>query len=248
MYKNLLEEVGFTKGEVKVYSTLLRLGESTTGKIVSDSGVSSGKVYEILDKLIAKGLASFIVKGKVKFFTSASPNRILDYLREKEKDLKRKELELQKELPMLLNLEHSVKKEYETHLFKGLKGIETAVYDALRDMGSKDVVLAMGVKSFEDFRFRLLWKKWHKARIRQKIKCRVIFSDRVEYHVFLKKLSLIEVRALRGITPAAIDVMNDKVLIFTYADEPSCLLIKNKEIAQSFTTFFENFWKVAKEI
>ena len=58
----LLEELGLTKGEIKVYLTLLKLGETTTGKIVEEAGISSGKIYEILEKLIRKGLASFIIK------------------------------------------------------------------------------------------------------------------------------------------------------------------------------------------
>ena len=52
MNEQLLEEIGLTKGEIKVYLTLLRLGETTTGKIIEKAQISSGKIYEILDKLI----------------------------------------------------------------------------------------------------------------------------------------------------------------------------------------------------
>ncbi len=55
-----------------------------------------------------------------------------------------------------------------------------------------------------------------------------------------------DVTVLGGITPSAIDVMGDKVLIFTYEEEPSCLVIANEGIAKSFTTFFETMWKIAK--
>ena len=87
MNEKLLEEIGLTKGEIKVYLTLLKLGETTTGKIIEEAGISSGKIYEILDKLIRKGLAGFIIKDKTKHFAAASPNRIVDYLREKESDI-----------------------------------------------------------------------------------------------------------------------------------------------------------------
>jgi hypothetical protein len=40
--------------------------------------------------------------------------------------------------------------------------------------------------------------------------------------------------------------MDENVLILTHGKEPSCLLIKNAEIAQSFTTFFNSLWKIAK--
>ena len=54
--------------------------------------VSSSKIYEIMDKLIQKGLVSYIIKSGVKYFESAQPNRLLDYISEKEK-----KLEIQKE-------------------------------------------------------------------------------------------------------------------------------------------------------
>lgn len=85
MDTKLLEELGLSKGEIKVYLTLLKLGETTTGKIIEEAQISGGKIYLILDKLIKKGLASFSIKEKTKYFSAASPNRILDYLHEKKK-------------------------------------------------------------------------------------------------------------------------------------------------------------------
>ncbi len=247
MKEKLLEELGLTKGEIKVYFTLLKLGETTTGKIIEEAEISSGKIYEILEKLIKKGFVSFIVKEKTKYFSPASPRRILDYVHEKEKELNQKEQELLKELPSLIALERSGKEKKETHLFKGFKGIQTAIFEALEDMDSKDEVLAMGIRSSKEERFNLLWQQWHLNRVNRKISCKIIFSDEnSEYYNNLKKMKFAKVRVLKGITPSAIDVMKDKVLIFTYGEEPSCLLIKNSEIAESFKSFFENLWKIAK--
>ena len=78
MNEKILEEIGLTKGEIRVYLTLLKIGETTTGKIIEEAQISSGKIYEILDKLIKKGLASYVIKDKTKYFNAVSPNRILD--------------------------------------------------------------------------------------------------------------------------------------------------------------------------
>ncbi len=248
MNERLLEEIGLTKGEIKVYLTLLKIGETTTGRIIEGAQISSGKIYEILDKLIKKGLASYIIKEKTKYFSSASPNRILDYIHEKEKELNQKEQELLKELPSLLVIEKTRKKEYETTLFKGFKGIQTAIFESLEDLTPKDEVLAMGIRSSKEERFNLLWQRWHIKRINKKIACKMIFSDRnTDYFRAFKKMKVTEVKVLQGITPSAIDVMKDRVLIFTYREEPSCLSIKNPEIAQSFRTLFENLWRIAKK-
>ncbi len=247
MNEKLLEEIGLTKGEIKVYLTLLKLGETTTGKIIEQAGISSGKIYEILDKLIKKGLVSFIIKEKTKYFKSASPNRILDYMHEKEKDLQIKEKELEKELPFLLNLEDK-KEGHETTLFKGLKGIQTAIFEALENVEKGQEVLAMGVMSTKDEKYNILWEKWHSERLKKKINCRILFSDKgSEYYKLFSKMSYIDVRIVSGLTPSAIDVIGSRVLIFTYGKEPSCLTIKDDEIAQSFRTLFESLWKFAKK-
>ena len=248
MNEKLLEEIGLTKGEIKVYLTLLEIGQTTTGKIIEKAQISSGKIYEILDKLMKKGLVSFIIKEKTKYFQASSPNRILDFIHEKEKNLKEKEQELQKEIPLLLDLQKSKREKYETNLFRGFRGIQTAIFDALRDLTSKDKVLAMGIISSKKELFNIMWQKWHIERIRRKIVCEAIFSDKgTEYYNVFKKMRHTNVKVLEGITPSAIDIMGDKVLIFTYEDEPSCLSITNKEIAKSFTTFFETMWRIAEK-
>lgn len=248
MNEQLLEEIGLTKGEIKVYLTLLKLGETTTGKIIEEAQISSGKIYEILEKLIKKGLASYTIKEKTKYFSAASPNRILDYLHEKEKSIKEKEQELLKELPALLSIEKAGKKEYETNLFKGFKGIQTAIFEALEDLTEKDEVLAMGIISHKKEQYNLLWQRWHKERINKKIICKAIFSEKnTNYYKSFMKMKFTEVKVLKGITPSAIDIMGKRVLIFTYGEEASCLSIKNPEIAQSFKTFFETMWKIAEK-
>src|SRR3989338_11365214 len=109
MNEKILEEIGLTKGEIKVYFSLLKLGETTTGKIIEEAQISSGKIYEILEKLIKKGLVSYIIKEKTKYFSATSPRRIIDYIHEKEHELMKKEEEFEKELPALLNLQKQKK-------------------------------------------------------------------------------------------------------------------------------------------
>ena len=249
MNEKLLEDIGLTKGEITVYLTLLRLGETTTGRIIEDAQISSGKIYEILEKLIRKGLASFIIKEKTKYFSAASPSRIIDYLHEKEQELDDKEQQLHKELPSLLALAKAGKKEkeHETTLFKGMKGMQTAIFEALEKMDAGDEVLAMGIRSSKEAWYNAMWQRWHRERMQKKIVCKALFSDKGTpyYHAF-KKIKFTQVRVLEGITPSAIDVMKNRVLIFTYGEEPSCLVINNSEVAQSFTTFFHTLWNISK--
>lgn len=84
MDTKILESVGFAKGEIRVYLSLLELGETTTGTIIKSSKITGSKVYEILDKLIKKGLVSYIIREKTRYFQATSPKRLLDYINRKE--------------------------------------------------------------------------------------------------------------------------------------------------------------------
>src|SRR3989338_7840032 len=94
-----LTSIGFTDGEEKVYLALLKIGSSSSGPIAKESGVSRSKLYEILEKLARKGVVSHCKKNKVSCFTAAPPTRILDYLKEKESQLRQQEESFQSMLP-----------------------------------------------------------------------------------------------------------------------------------------------------
>jgi len=247
MNEKLLEEIGLTKGEIKVYLTLLKIGETTTGKIIEEAEISSGKIYEILDKLIKKGLASFIIKEKTKYFSTASPNRILDYIKEKEENLKEKENEILKELPSLLSLREKHKSKYESTLYKGFNGIKTVIFDSIHNLKKGDEVYAMGLRGSKAKKYNILWINWHNQRIKKKVNCKMIFSQIDNYYKDLNKLKYTEARSIKGITPSAVTILGNTVLLFTFGDNPAVLKITHPEIAQSFKTFFETMWVIAKK-
>jgi len=248
MIEKTLEDLGFTKGEIKVYLTLLNIGETTTGKIIEKAKISGGKVYQILDKLEDKGLVSHIVKNKTKYFSASSPKRIFDYLNEEKEKLVQTEKEVQKEMPFLTSIQDMHKKRHETTLFLGAEGIKTAIFQALDELNQDDEALAMGVRGDKGEFFNIMWEKWHKERASRKIKGRFIFSQRdKKVDKIFKNIKQTEIRYLESITPSAIGILKESVLIQTYEDEPSCLLIKNEQISKSFRSFFENLWKLAKK-
>jgi HTH-type transcriptional regulator, sugar sensing transcriptional regulator len=242
----LLEDIGLTKGEIKVYLTLLKIGETTTGKIIENAEISGGKVYLILDKLIKKGLVSHIIKEKTKYFSAASPNKILEYVKEKEKFLEDKKNKIEAQLPSLYPLLNNSKNKYNTQLYLGYDGIKTAIFEALKNTSKKEPILIMGINLSRDTKYNILWKHWHTERIKKKINCKMLFShNNSEYFNIFSKMKYTQIKVLKGITPSSVGIVGDQILLTTYGEEPSCLLIKHPEITSSFKTFFETLWNVA---
>jgi len=248
MNVEILEQIGLTKSEISVYLALLELGSSSTGKIVDKSKVASSKVYEILDKLIQKGLVSFIIKAGVKYFEAAPPDRIMDYMEEKEKRFNKQKNELKKILPELELKQKTAKYKSEATIYKGLRGMETAFNDALKLLKSGDEHLAFGIpkRSEPVNRFFI---KFNKERARRKIKNRIIFTEQARTdpktasQTYPENNPLAEIKFTNEVIPAAINVFNDRVIIFpSEVEEPLIIVIDNKEIAESFRVQFERWW------
>jgi sugar-specific transcriptional regulator TrmB len=64
----VLQEVGLTKAEAKVYIALLKLGSSTIGSILRQSGLHSSVVYNFLQRLQEKGLIAYTIHDKINTF------------------------------------------------------------------------------------------------------------------------------------------------------------------------------------
>lgn len=242
-----LERAGLTKNESKVYLALLQAGTSKTGKILKFSGLTSGKIYEILESLKAKGLVSESVINNVKHFTAAPPAQILEYLHRKKALIEQDETRIKKALPEMEALRFLPKAELRAVVYTGFRGIKTAADEALAALKPGEDIVAMGVTVHKDPRYNEFWKRWSKGRIKKKIHARHIFSEKSDYFKTFKHMPHTSARVLSAITPAAIDVFGeDKTLILNYTEPASCILIYDKNTTTSFRQFFEQLWKIAK--
>ena len=50
------------------------------------------------------------------------------------------------------------------------------------------------------------------------------------------------------VTPAWIDVIRDYVAIITLENDPTCIVIKNEEVAKSYLVFFKMIWNMSSNV
>src|SRR3989344_2330280 len=116
MNKEALLGVGLTEKESEVYLALLSLGSSSAGQIIQKTGLHRAVVYDLLERLIEKGLVGYVIKGRKKYYESTNPQRLLDILKEKESKLK-------SILPNLIEL-CQFKDHLDIKIYKGKEGIK----------------------------------------------------------------------------------------------------------------------------
>ena len=241
----ILESIGLTKSETKVYISLLELGSSSVGAIINKSKVTSSKIYELLDKLIHKGLASSVIKKGIKYFEAAPPSRILDYLKEKDEELKNQIINIKNILPEL-ELKQKLSKEIsEISVYKSMKGIETIFSIILNILKKNDGYYVFGARSGATEAQRIFLLKYHEKRIAKGIKLKILFSKDIRNITQpYKQMKFTEVRCMNSglMSPTQTMIVKDKTIIILWKENPMGIIIDNKEIAESYKKYFWFLW------
>ena len=76
----ILEDLGLSNAEAKIYLALLELGTSKTGKIIDLTKLQSSTIYHVLGSLVEKGLVNYIFEGKIKYYQAESPDSLSFFL------------------------------------------------------------------------------------------------------------------------------------------------------------------------
>lgn len=248
MIKNALREIGLTDGEIRVYLGLLETGSTTTGKITKKSKISGSKVYEVLDRLISKGLASSVTKNGVKYFEATSPERILDYLDEKKDQIEEERVIIQKIIPELILKQKSTIKS-NVKVFTGFEGLKTANEDIISSLKKGEEWLSMGLTEQPKV-WEIYFNKRQKVRAEKGIKHRHLLNEKYKsLYQQRKKLPHTKFKFLsKGIEmPTSIEIYKNKVLILILLQEdPMAIMIEGEAVSNSFRNYFNVLWKTAK--
>lgn len=234
MNSEILEQVGLTKNESNVYKALLELGPSHAGNISRKTGLHRRTIYDTVEMLIKKGLVGYIVENNKKLFQASNPNRFLEILNEKENSI----LE---EIPKMMEFYSKTKEKEETNFYKGKEGLKNIFQDQLEN-NKEILILGASNSAFEILPFYFKW--YDKDRITKKIKVKIISSEKLQ-----KKIPISEIKYLpqKYANPLAINIYKDKVALILWIKSPLAILIKNKEISDSYRKYFELLWRVARE-
>ena len=240
-----LESLGLTHNEAIAYVSLSRLGSSKTGALLKESGLNTGKVYEILDSLKRKGLVSETVIDGVKHFTAAPPDKLIEYI-DKKKEALDKDIKLAKTLiPEIEEIRESKLEPSRIEVYTGFNGFKTAVWEATKTLKSKEEILAMGVRASKGEEFNRVWTQWAEQTLPKNHE-RVIFSDKGAFYSYKLKSKFSKIRYLESSTPNAIVMFgNHTMLILKYSAPIQVIFINDELTVTTFISIFENLWKVA---
>ncbi len=239
-----LLKVGLTDGEAKVYLALSELGSSTVGPIVKKSKVAYSNIYDILNRLIEKGLVSFIVKEKTKYFQAATPSNLIEYLNVKEKQILDQREQLKKVLPDIEKLQ-GIESKQEAEVFLGLKGLKTAYEKMLKGRTKKDEALYFYL--YEEEYAELSDNFYNSVKeLTKKINMKGLANKKYKKSWFAKKYKFLNVRFVDFPIPGNIDIIGNMVMFISWKPNPIGVLIHSKSIADNLRDYFKEVWSKGK--
>ena len=232
-YEEKLIKAGLTGNEAKVYLELLKKGELSANQISKNLGIDRTLSYSVLNHLIDKGQVGYIIKKSKKIFSCSNPENLLN-------PIKAKEIFVKDLIEKLSKIKPEKEEDLSINVYEGREGIRTFVNMTLKEkyfyaFGST------GLTFFSLYEMPVIAKKVAKLKIDIKIIGNKKYrgTEPFEFKKFKYKYLDIESKATTSI-------FGDKIAIHQIRDKPFIIVIKNKDIAESYKNHFEILWKQAK--
>ncbi|MBS3080553.1 hypothetical protein J4221_03715 [Candidatus Pacearchaeota archaeon] len=228
MDEKILENIGLSKAEIKVYLALLELGPSTSGPIIQKSELQSSVVHRVLKTLLDKGIITYIKIGKDNNYQTTDPKNLLDFIENKKKRL----------IDILPELEDKQKRNKGNYLIKdGNPNEDYLSFSLIEPHDDKEVV---------DF-----YQIYNLRRRDKKIKVKVLVNNKVkpiyEKNYTKELLKKANVRYTSFHFPQGIIIFRNNVTFVHWGENPFAVRITNKEMAEQFKEFFLEFYNKEKD-
>lgn len=239
----LLENVGFTEKEAKVYLALLELVNGDVGEIAKIAGLKRPIIYIILEGLVKRGYVSQLPNTKVNKFQALDPSIILNQLRATTKNFSEM-------LPMLRTLHNEGRikprisyvedKEGIWNIYQGFNFAKEAYF-----ISSYVDIEKLFPKEIEK------WVEYYKKGIIA-VKGKHLIpnnSEEVKYGKMLEE-SKQSVRILKSAKKYKMDftLCENKLAITSFENEPFMVVVESEELVKSMKPLFEIIWMSGKEL
>ncbi|MFC1752364.1 TrmB family transcriptional regulator [Thermoproteota archaeon] len=244
MNLNNLTELGLSQGQIQVYSAVLELGISTLGRIQEKTGIERRNIYDILNKLIEKGLITYTVEKGKKTFQCTHPNKVDLEIKNKQEALK----ELKAQIPSMTALFESVKPDIRAEVFRGNEAMKALLEDMLNYKETYWIGGNAGVESTQ-------LKNWFKHWMDRRVKKKRMMNDLVDYGTYLEDLRPGDIKTHKKnyykycalpkelVSPMVIVIFGNKVAQILWSRKSFAFVMESKQIKNSFMRYFNYFWQ-----
>ena len=249
MYEEIYESLGLSPNEGKIYEALVEHGESSISEIAINAKIHRRNAYDAINHLINKGLVFQIISHKENKYNAVDPGKLEELFSEKQQKLKQV-------LPVLYKKFHVRVAPQEAYIYRGIEGQKNVFRDLLRVGQDSYFIGAKG--GWLDPRLDTIREAFFKEARRKGIKFIQLFDHEIKTLMpgFLKQFKgELKYRILPKdySTNSAINVFGDYVITYTglpigkISDDIVFFVIRSKDLAESYRTWFWYMWQQSTE-
>lgn len=234
---NTLFSIGFTKKEAAVYLAALELGEATITDIAEKAGLPRTTSYGFIKILSAKGLLSFSIKKRRKYFFAEDPVRLSNINQERERLLK-------EALPSLRSIYNVSETKPKIRFYEGREGIKTILEDILKS--KKDFLAITSIKDMMRV-FRDYFPHFIEVRAKRKIHVNLL-TNKTPESLKLAQEDKKKFRETKFVPRnfsfhTANFIYGNKIAIISVKKQPAIgIIIEDPDITYTFKMLFEIIW------
>ncbi|MBS3168450.1 winged helix-turn-helix transcriptional regulator [Candidatus Woesearchaeota archaeon] len=235
-----LREIGLTDYESRIYLSLLKNGQISAYELAEKTGLYRQVTYDSIKRLIEKGFVSSVKEGKSQKYKAIDPNLILEYLDRKTENYK-------EILPELIKLNQASKSPMIVETFKGKEVTRIALRDIINVLKkTKGENLCTSVdENFAFAKHKAAVEEYERGMIHNNIKERIVVGEDTK-GLFERGTSKYKRIPKQYFNPNPTQIYGDNVSIVVWGNPDHLIIIRNKEVADSYRKQFELLWKIAK--
>jgi glycerol dehydrogenase-like iron-containing ADH family enzyme len=134
--------------------------------------------------------------------------------------------------------------------FSGIKGIKQLYYHILESWNPKDTYYIVSAPVFSFTKLENFFiNKVHSKRISDRVFIKMIINRNAQnYGLIRKNMPFCQVKFVDIETTAEYGILNDLLFIVNYGKSPYAVLIKDKDLADTFKTYFELLWAQGRTV
>lgn len=237
---NILQNLGLSENEAKVYLATLSLGLTTILRIAKSAEVKRTTVYSVVESLKLRGLISEELKGWKRYFVAENPEKL-------EKVLDEKRNNFQNLLPEFLALQNLKGSDALIKYYQGLEAVKNIYNDLLDEIKAHEDYLVIAA---QEQWFNLdpkYFQNFIKKRAKLPINIRLLMIDSLisrehqkQEQIFNEKIKILPKNT--SLTTNLV-ITPQKVVIHQLIPPIMAIVIENKSIIQMHQELFEIIWK-----
>jgi sugar-specific transcriptional regulator TrmB len=239
---HILQQLGFSEKEIRVYLTLLSGGPSSVRRLAKDTELNRGSVYEILKSLQKRQLAGMYQKHKKQFFIAEDPEKLIEVIAHKEQEVTGLKRHLAEALPELKSLYVHGGAKPTVKYYEGSKGVTVILEDLLRTMSDQSDKMYRVYSSIalREYLYRE-YPHFTKERIARRLNVRVIAIGAGGDDQPLAERRWLS--AKKG-SPTYSIIYGQKVAFFSLDAKgtPLGVLIEDASVAETEQMIFDHVW------